>query len=136
MALGPHTMRIAPFFFGTTTIPAHHGVGSSTFEMTPIDSIRSSSSLTFGRNGRGTCLGAYREWGVAPDFRWISYSSPRFPSPWNSDGNCSMMSLGISAVAIGVSISVASTRMASPRAEIAGSPKRFVLRPSTTNTCC
>ena len=37
-------IRIAPDFLGTTTIPAHHGVGSSTLEMIPSDSIRSSSS--------------------------------------------------------------------------------------------
>ena len=129
-------IRIAPSLFGTTTIPAHHGVGSSTFEMTPMDSMRSSSSLTFGRNGRGTCLGANREGGVVPDLRWISYSSPRFPSPLNSEGNCSKLSAGICVAVDELSVSVASSWTASPRADMAGSPKRFVLRPSMTYTRC
>ena len=34
----------APVFFGTTTMPAHQGVGSFTFEITPRASIRVSSS--------------------------------------------------------------------------------------------
>lgn len=33
-------------------------------EMTPVDSMRLGSSLTFGCNGRGVCLGARRELGV------------------------------------------------------------------------
>ena len=40
-----------PFFFGATTIPAHHGVGSSTFVITPMASIFSNSSLTLGCSG-------------------------------------------------------------------------------------
>ena len=50
-------MRTAPFFLGTTTITAHHSVGSSTFEITPISSIRLSSSMTFALRGMGTCRG-------------------------------------------------------------------------------
>ena len=50
-------MRTEPSFFGSTTMPAHHGVGTSTFEITPIDSIRSSSFFTVWRSGRGTFLG-------------------------------------------------------------------------------
>ena len=42
---------IAPSFFGTTTIPAHHGVGWSTLAITPNFSMRSSSSLTLERRG-------------------------------------------------------------------------------------
>ena len=34
-------IRTSPDFFGTTTIPAHHGVGSVTFEITPAFSILS-----------------------------------------------------------------------------------------------
>ena len=33
-------MRMVPVFFGTTTMAAHQGVDSSTFEITCIDSIR------------------------------------------------------------------------------------------------
>ena len=32
-------IRTLPLFFGMTTIPAHHGVGSSTFEMTLMDFV-------------------------------------------------------------------------------------------------
>ena len=37
-----------PDYLGTTTMPAHDGVGSLPFEMTPAFSIVSSSSLTLG----------------------------------------------------------------------------------------
>ena len=47
----------APDFLGTTTIPAHQGVGSFTFEITPISSMRSNSSWTLSRSGSGTFLG-------------------------------------------------------------------------------
>ena len=47
-------MQIAPDFLGTTTIPAHNGVGLSTLEIMPMDSILFSSSMTFGKNGSGT----------------------------------------------------------------------------------
>ncbi len=50
-------MRSFPFFLGATTMPAHQGVGSDTLDITPAFSIRSNSCLTFGRNGKGTCLG-------------------------------------------------------------------------------
>ena len=53
---------LAPSFFGT---PEHHGVGSSTLEITPIDSIRWSSSRTFRRSGSGTCRGVKSEYGLA-----------------------------------------------------------------------
>lgn len=46
-------IRIAPLFLGTTTMPAHHGVGTSTFEMTPMSSMRSSSSVTCALRGMG-----------------------------------------------------------------------------------
>ena len=61
-----------PSDFGTTTMPAHQGVGSSTFLITPIDSMQSSSALTSSLRGRGTFL-----------------SSPKFPSPVNKEGNAS-----------------------------------------------
>ena len=50
MALDQHILTV----FGTTTMPAHHGVGVSTFEITPSDSMWDNSSLTFWRRGMGT----------------------------------------------------------------------------------
>ena len=44
------TLRLSGF----STIPAHHGVGSDTFDITPAFSILSSSSATLERRGRGT----------------------------------------------------------------------------------
>jgi hypothetical protein len=41
-------IQIAPSFFGTTTIPAHHSLGISTLEMTRIAFIRSKFFLDFG----------------------------------------------------------------------------------------
>ena len=69
-------MRMAPSFLGTKTIPAHHGVGSSTLEITSIDSIRLSSSLTFWHSDSGTCRGVKSEYGLAGLF---SDFSPRRP---------------------------------------------------------
>ena len=50
-------MRIHPYGFGTTTMPAHQSVGMSTFEMTLSFSILCSSSLTFDMKGSATRLG-------------------------------------------------------------------------------
>ena len=49
-------IRMAPYFLGTTTIPAHHRVGSSILVMIsmPMDSIWFSSSMTFWWSGSGT----------------------------------------------------------------------------------
>ena len=41
-------------FLGITTMPVHHGVGVSTFDMTPRDSIWANSSCTFWQRGSGT----------------------------------------------------------------------------------
>ena len=76
-------MRMAPDFLGTSTIPAHHGVGSSTFETTPITSILASSSLTLVRSGSGTCRGVKRVYGLPSGLSLISYGSLRLPSPLN-----------------------------------------------------
>ena len=65
--------------FGITTIPAHHGEGSVTFEMTPTFSMRSSSSLTWALIGMGTFHGVNRAYGQAPSRNLMEYSSPRFP---------------------------------------------------------
>ena len=61
-----------PDFFGTTTMPAHHGVGSSIREMTPRDSVRVSSSCTFFLRGKGTFLGVKRAQGLALGLSLIS----------------------------------------------------------------
>lgn len=50
-------MRTPLDFLGTTTIPAHQGVGSDTLEITPAFSTLSSSSVTLGWRGKGTCHG-------------------------------------------------------------------------------
>ena len=50
---GSH-IRAEPDFFGTTIMLAHHGVGSSTRDMTPGDSILASSCiLNFLAQGNG-----------------------------------------------------------------------------------
>ena len=61
-----------PDFFGTTTMPAHHGVGSSIREMTPRDSMRMSSSCTFFLRGKGTFRGVKRAQGLALGLSLIS----------------------------------------------------------------
>lgn len=53
-------IRIAPDFLGTTTIPAHHSVGSDILRITPICSMRSSSSLTLERNAIGILRALYK----------------------------------------------------------------------------
>ncbi len=55
-----------PRDLGTTTIPAHHSVGSSTRERTPSCSILFSSFLTAGSKGMDTFLGVLKAKGVAP----------------------------------------------------------------------
>ena len=50
-------MRTLSLVLGTTTIPAHHSVGSSTLEMMSSCSIRESSSFTFDKSGMGTLRG-------------------------------------------------------------------------------
>ncbi len=74
-------IRIAPDFLGATTMPAHQGVGSDTFRITPSFSMRFSSCWTFCRKGMGMFLGAYKAYGVASPFSLISYPSPKVPSP-------------------------------------------------------
>ena len=74
-------IRRVPFALGTTTIPAHQGVGSSTGDITPSDSIRASSSSTFGCCGSGMWRGAMSEYGLVSGLSFISYSSPRLLRP-------------------------------------------------------
>ena len=47
-------MHLIPVFFGKTTMPAYQGVGSSTFEITSIDSILYNSWVP---SGNGTWQG-------------------------------------------------------------------------------
>ena len=110
------------FSWAPLTMPAHQVVGSSTCEITPSDSILSSSWRTSSRNGNGTNLGVHRLWGLASGFSLISYSSPRFPSPWKRDGYFSFMLL----------IFMASTLTIKFKVVMADSPSRFLRRPFTT----
>ena len=122
----------APDFFGAITIPAHQGVGVSTFDITSIVSVLSSSSLTLLCRGRGTLLGVNREKGFAPGSSWISYSSPRLPKPSKSSGNSSLIVVMVRGVCAVIELSRLLMR---PRVCIAGRPSNFILRPETTNTC-
>ncbi len=79
-------IRTAPDFFGTTTIPAHQSVGSSTLLITPNVSIRRSSSLTFPIRGSGIRLGVLSENGMAPGFRLITYGCRTSPKPLHNFG--------------------------------------------------
>jgi len=79
-------MRTAPDSFGTTTIAAHQEVGSSTGEITPRFSIRSSSSFTFILSGMGTFLGKHKANGWLFGFSFISYSCKNDPNPVNKAG--------------------------------------------------
>ena len=65
-----HT-RSFPDGLVTMTIPAHHGVGSLTLEITPSFCIRCSSFSTSARCGSATRRGTYMANGVASGFRRI-----------------------------------------------------------------
>ena len=79
--------------FSTTTIPAHHGDGSSTGEMMPVVCILSSSSSTFLRNGIGTQWAVCNAYGVAPCLSLITYSFPSVPRPLKRFGNDCLIDL-------------------------------------------
>ena len=66
--------------------------------------------------------------GLASGLSLMINSSPRFPRPLNTIGNCFRMSLSISSCA------VVSIRAASFSAVMAGRPNRLVLSPVTTYT--
>ena len=70
--LKPTRILTDPNFFGTTAMPAHHGVGSSTREITPSDSMHVSSSCTFFLRGKGTFCGVKRAQGLALGLSLIS----------------------------------------------------------------
>ena len=84
-------IRINPDGFGTTTMAAHHCVGSFTWDIIPSLSICCISSLTFSRNGSGMFLGVNRQNGLASGYSLIVYSPLNIPSQENSFGYCSGM---------------------------------------------
>ena len=73
----------SPDFFGTSA----PGSGWSTLEITPMDSIHSSSCDTLSRSGRGTFRGVDNKYGTVSSLSWILYSSPNVPSPSNTVRN-------------------------------------------------
>ena len=62
-------------------MPAHHGEGSLTGEMTPMVCIWSNSSSTFLRNGIGTLRAVCSAYGATPGLSFIVYSPPSVPKP-------------------------------------------------------
>ncbi len=65
-------IRTEPDFLGTTTIPAHKGVGTSTLEITPMASMHSSSLATVSLNGSATLRGEKSEYGAASGLSLMS----------------------------------------------------------------
>ena len=86
-------IRTFPLGLGTITIPAHHSVGLSTFSITPSLSILCSSSLTLGRSGIAILLGVKSANGFELGFSLMLYVHCILPSPRNSCGNLSTISL-------------------------------------------
>ncbi len=115
-------MRTVPAFFGTTTIPAHQSVGSSILVITPIFSIRSISSFTFPRSGRGILHGAWREKGTASGFNLIEYGLRTRPKPLHRFGYCCFTD----------SMVMLSTLLTSWSCSMAGLPSSAVCRSFTT----
>ena len=81
-------MRIAcdSLFGTTTTMGAHQSVGSVIWQMTLSFTSRSSSSLTFVINGRGTRRGVQTACGTASSTSLIEYCCGISPKPQNSLG--------------------------------------------------
>ena len=79
-------IRTAPESLGTTIIVAHHGVGSSTGEITPRLCMCCNSHCTFDRNGRGIFCGAFKANGWLFGFSLIVYSHTNVPNPVNNEG--------------------------------------------------
>ena len=122
-------IQTLPFFFSTTTIPVHHRVGWSTLETTPKDSIRLSSSSTWGRSGNGTCRSVKIACGIALGLSLIVNSSPRFPRPSRTSGNFLYTSMSSEVVSSHSSaVSILASKLS---AVMAGRPKRL---PVTTYT--
>ncbi len=64
-------IQIFPFYFTTGTIPAHHSIGCSILDITPILSIRSNSSLILFSKGISTLRGIVSAYGTASAFKRI-----------------------------------------------------------------
>lgn len=73
-------------FFGATTMPEHHSVGSSIRLMTPSCSMRWSSCFTFPIRGSGTRRGPFRDTGLASGLSFVLYGGCTSPSPSHSFG--------------------------------------------------
>lgn len=116
-------MWIAPYFLWTTTIPAHHGVGLSTLEIIPSDSICFSSCSTLECNGRGMFLEVNNAYGCASGFSWISSGSPKLPPVLGTVLDTFRHFFH--------SFLYLATRSS---ARIAGRPSRFIFRSFTTYT--
>lgn len=126
-ALKSTGVHMSPDHFGTTTIPTHQEVGSVTFVIMPIVSIRWNSSCTLSHRGRATSWGVNRECGMASGFRRMVYSTPMLPRPLKTAGN----HLRMSSSAVTVSIWCRSLR------EIkAERLSMLAWRSLTTNTLC
>ena len=123
-------MRMAPVFLGTTTMPAHHGVGTSTLDMTPIASIRLSSSETFAL--RGIYGDAARGVQRMRHCVWLQLDLVGIPNPEKRLGN----RLQMLSASSGVVLTISSRRLAMLRAVMAGNPRRLFFSPLTMNTCC
>ena len=123
-------IRTLPDFLGTTTIPAHHGVGSDTLEITPVFSVLSSSSATLGRRGKGTCCGVKSACGLVSGRSQMWYSLARVPRSWKTFVNFFWT---LSAV---VGVPTESILTARYKSVVAGSPSRLVVRWSTTKAWC
>ena len=70
-----------PSGLGTTTIPTHHSVGTSTLAMTPSCCIRHNLFHAFLSNGTATRLGTDIANGLVCDLSLITYSPRSLPSP-------------------------------------------------------
>ena len=64
-----------PDLFRFGTISEHRGVGSSTLDMIPCDSILHSSSFTLWRRESGTLVGVNRACGCASGCTWYDHMS-------------------------------------------------------------
>ena len=113
-----NTDTYSPYFFDTTTIPAHQGVGCSTFEITCIDSILSNSCFTLVRRSTGTYQGVKIANGVAPSFSLIVNSSPNYPS-------LAKVTEILSIILQFAELLINSTQTARFKALIVGNPSKF-----------
>ena len=112
-----------PDGLGATTIAAHHGVGSVTWEITPRLSIRFNSCLTFSHRGIGMFLAIKSEKGLASGFRLMVYSLLKVHNPLKSAGYWT-----------GAFSSMALMPVIILRSLMAGSPNKLCCNSRTINT--